>query len=347
MEFTPDYTNIVDAAFNRISKRLPLYEHLISDRTMGIILNSDFSDLKNGGYGDKVEYFRNYCEFYRQMGYDSVSFECCIGGAMPNSGCLGAHKESVLHTYDDFKKYPWDEIPDRFFNIYDDYYKALGEAMPAGMKAVGGVGNGVFECVQDITGYTNLCYISVDDPEMYAGLYRKTGEVSLKIWQRFLERYGDIYCVLRFGDDLGFKSNSLISAEHIRRHVVPAYAKIIECVHGYGKPFLYHSCGCIFNVMEDMINTAKIDAKHSNEDLIGEFQVWVDLYGDRIANFGGIDTDALCRLSIPEIKEYIIDLLSRCGSKGIAFSTGNSIPDYVPIDKYLAMIQTVREFRIE
>ena len=28
---------------------------------------------------------------------------------------------------------------------------------------------------------------------------------------------------------------------------------------------------------------------------------------------------------------------------GIAFSTGNSIPDYVPTEGYLAMIETVRE----
>ena len=44
------------------------------------------------------------------------------------------------------------------------YFEPLGEQMPPGMKAVGGVGFGLFECVQDLVGYTGLCYMSVDDP---------------------------------------------------------------------------------------------------------------------------------------------------------------------------------------
>lgn len=68
--------------------------------------------------------------------------------------------------------------------------------MPAGMKAIGGHGNGVFECVQDIVGYTDLCYIS-------------------------LKEFGDVYCVCRFGDDMGFKSNTLIPAEDVRNYIVP------------------------------------------------------------------------------------------------------------------------------
>ena len=47
--------------------------------------------------------------------------------------------------------------------------------------------------------------------------------------------------------------------------------------------------------MDDLIEKAGIDAKHSNEDQIAHFSKWVELYGERIGNFGGIDTDVLCR----------------------------------------------------
>jgi uroporphyrinogen decarboxylase len=160
-----------------------------------------------------------------------------------------------------------------------------------------------------------------------------------------MERYGDIYCVLRFGDDLGFKSNTLLSSDDIRRHIIPQYTKIISAIHKYNKPFLLHSCGCIFEVVPDLIR-AGIDAKHSNEDQIAEFLVWVEKYGDQIGNFGGIDTDAVCRLSLSDIREYITDLLGRCKKKGgLAFSSGNTIPDYVPPDHYLEMVNTVRKIR--
>ncbi|MGV7223362.1 MAG: uroporphyrinogen decarboxylase family protein, partial [Nitrospinales bacterium] len=62
--------------------------------------------------------------------------------------------------------------------------------------------------------------------------------------------------------------------------------------------------------------------------------------------FGGIDMDVLCQKTPDEIKDYTLNVLaSTSGHGGIAIGSGNSIPDYVPVEGYLAMINTVREFR--
>ena len=98
--------------------------------------------------------------------------------------------------------------------------------------------------------------------------------------------------------------------------------------------------------MDDLIDGVGIDAKHSNEDQIALFPEWVRRYGDRIGNFGGIDTDAVCRLSRQDMREYIFDVIRQCeGQGGFAFGSGNSIPDYVPVEGYLTMIEAVREHR--
>ncbi len=252
----------------------------------------------------------------------------------------------VIKTRDDFNKYPWDEIPDLFFKAFYEDFELLRETMPAGMKAIGGPGNGVFECVQDIVGYTDLCYISIDDPDLYKDLFSAVGEMMFRIWNRFLKEFGDVYCVCRFGDDMGFKSNTLIPAEDIRNYIVPEYKRIIELVHSYNKPFLLHSCGKIFDVMEDLIDVAKIDAKHSNEDQIAMFKEWVDRYGTKIGNFGGVDTDHLCRKSEDEIRQIVKDVMGYCkGHGGFALGSGNSIPAYIKPEGYLAMIEAAREFR--
>lgn len=95
-----------------------------------------------------------------------------------------------------------------------------------------------------------------------------------------------------------------------------------------------------------MIDFVGIDAKHSNEDQITPFSVWVEKYGDRIGNFGGIDVNALCYFDRKELKEYILDVITKSiNHGGFAFGTGNSIPDYVPTEKYLDMIEIVREYR--
>jgi|GEM_PF-4853924 len=53
MSFTPNYINIQDAAFNRIPERLPLYEHIISDKIMEIVLNREFRQLFSGKFRDR------------------------------------------------------------------------------------------------------------------------------------------------------------------------------------------------------------------------------------------------------------------------------------------------------
>jgi len=348
MKFIPDYTNLENAARNITPKRYPLYEHIICTEIMETILDKKFSHYLAGDFDSKKEFFKNYCEFFKKMGYDTVSFEACIGPIMPGSGSLGGHKEGEIKTREDFDKYPWDEIPDLFFRAYSEQFRALREVMPEGMKAVGGPGNGIFECVQDIVGYMDLCIMSAEDPDLYADLFRKVGDTNLKVWERFMEEFSDIYCVMRFGDDLGFKSNTLLKHEDIREHIIPQYKRIIEVVHRFNKPFLFHSCGYIFDVMEDIIEMAKIDAKHSNEDQIAPFPVWVEKYGDRIGNFGGIDTDAICQLDEKKMREYITDVYNKSiNHGGFAFGSGNSIPNYVPVEGYLNMVKIFRELRGE
>lgn len=345
--FIPDYNNLADAAFNRESKRLPIYEHLVSVGIMEKVMNKSFAHLMDGDKVDLGEFFKNYCGFYKEQGYDTVSFECCIGGAMPGAGALGDSRvDPVIKTADDFKKYPWDDVPRIYFEKFSKHFDALRAEMPQGMKAVGGVGNGIFECAQDLVGFQNLCYLSEDDPELYEELFEKIAETNYKIWQQFMREFGDIYCVLRFGDDLGYKSSTMLAPMDVKKHIIPKYRRFTDLVHSYNKPFLLHSCGNIFDVMEDIITVGGINAKHSNEDQIAVFPKWVELYGDRIGNFGGIDTDAVCRLTKPELKDYIHNVLEKCvGHGGFAFSSGNSIPDYVPVENYITMIEILREWR--
>jgi uroporphyrinogen decarboxylase len=198
-----------------------------------------------------------------------------------------------------------------------------------------------------------LCLIKYDDEELYAKLFSKMGEVINTIWREFIENFGDTYCVMRFGDDLGFRSSTLLPPEDIKAHIIPVYKQVIAQVHTAGKPFLLHTCGNNFSIMDDLIN-AGINAKHSNEDAIAPFSRWVETYGDKIALFGGIDTDILVREDEKTISEQVQELCRYMYNKdkgacrcGFALGSGNSIPDYVPPEKYMAMNRAVRAFNRE
>lgn len=136
--FEPDYRNVEMAARNTEAPRLPLYEHIICEEVMEELLNVKFKELQGGDRADRKQYFSTYCRFFKEMGYDTVSFERCIGSAMPGFGALGNLADPVIKTREDFDKYPWDKIPDRYFEMFADDFRLLREVMPAGKPLYAG-----------------------------------------------------------------------------------------------------------------------------------------------------------------------------------------------------------------
>ena len=65
------------------------------------------------------------------------------------------------------------------------------------------------------------------------------------------------------------------AADDIKAYI-PQYKRNIDIVHSW-YVVLLHSCGAIFDVMDDLIDVAGIDAKHSNEDAILPFSAgWIN-----------------------------------------------------------------------
>jgi len=346
MTFQPDYRHLLAAARNERPARLPLYEHLINDTFMEKLLGRRFADLAGGDAADRRAYFDTYCGFYRQMTYDTVSYEVCVTEVLPGGGALRAETPGTIQSRSDFERYPWKEVPDLFWRQAEPRFEALARALPAGMKAVGGIGNGPFEISVDLVGFERLCYVQADDPDLFADLYRRIGDLLLNLWETFLACHADTFAVCRIGDDMGFKTATLLAPETLRQHVVPQYRRIVSAIHAKGFPFLLHSCGKIFDVMDALMD-AGIDAKHSNEDVIALFDEWIARYGKRIALFGGIDTDLLCRTPPEALFELVLERGARfrASARGYALGSGNSIPDYVPVEGYLALVRAAQELR--
>lgn len=348
MDFQPDYRHMLAVVNNERPARLPVYEHIISPLIMEKVLDTPFAALQYGDDADMREFFTQYCRFWKAMTYDTVSFEVCITEILPDHGAIMGGRPGPIQNRQDFERYPWDELPQRFWALAGRQFTLLGECMPDGMKALGGVGNGVLEISEDLVGYEYLCYMMVDDPELFADLYRKIGDLMVNLWATFLQRHTETYAICRFGDDLGFKTSTLVAPRTIREQIIPQYRRVVEAVHQAGRPFLWHSCGNIFTIMDDVIAIG-INAKHSNEDVIAPFDTWIDRYGDRIGLLGGIDVDILCQKTPAEI----LDIVSEKGrrfqehARGYALGSGNSIPDYVPVDGYLAMIESAQQIRNE
>jgi uroporphyrinogen decarboxylase len=184
------------------------------------------------------------------------------------------------------------------------------------------------------------------DNDLFGDLFRRIGDLFVTLWTKMIKDYSDIFVFFRMGDDLGYKTSTMLSPDTIKDYILPQYKRIIDLVHAANKKFLLHSCGCIFDVMEDIIELG-IDAKHSNEDQIAPFDKWIDLYNPRIGLFGGIDLNTLCLKKYDEVYLEVLEKGTRFrkNAKGYGIGSGNSIPGYVPTDGFLAMVDAVKEIR--
>lgn len=347
--FTPDYRNIVMAASNLKTPRLSLYEHHIDyPKVASAILKTDMTPPRAGTLEDWAGYLEKVCRFWREMTYDTVSFECGICDVIPGHGAIFGGMAGPIQNRHDFETFPWDDIPKIFWDTYSPRLDALSRVMPDGMKALGGCGFGVFEVSEDLVGFENLCVLMYDDPELFSDLYVRIGDLQVRLWGELLRRYGGLFAVCRMGDDLGFKASTLLPPDVLVRHVLPQLRRIVELVHQAGKPFLWHSCGCIFEVMEAAI-AAGINAKHSNEDQIAPFDAWIGKYSQRIGLFGGIDVNDLGLMKPQAIFESVVEKgrRFRASARGYALGSGNSIPDYIPVDGYVAMIEAAKKIRAD
>ena len=150
-------------------------------------------------------------------------------------------------------------------------------------------------------------------------------------------------------DDLGFFSSTLVSPDVLRRYVLPHYKRVAETVHEAGKVLVFHSCGNMYKLMDDLIDDVGIDSKHSFEDKILPVEEAYRRWGDRIAILGGVDMDLLGRGTEEAIRARTRAILDACGKNGTGYclGSGNTAANYIPKRSYLAMLDEGRRWNLE
>jgi uroporphyrinogen decarboxylase len=349
------FTHIYEAVSRtRIPAIVPLYEHFADDQIVEKIMGYNFSSINTATFEGQLELWRKRITFYEQMGYGYVPVEMgprfaprenltSDDTAMYSKGTRGWVDEhgGIINNMADLENPAyWPEGENAF-----DYkmFEALAALVPQGMKIIGGASGGPFEHASFLMGLEPLSMAMYDDPIFVERFFERIGKTLVEIAQRLVKM--DAIGIYRFGDDLGYKTATMLSPTQLRKYVFPWSKKVVEVVHQAGKPFLLHSCGQLEKVMDDLIDDVKIDAKHSFEDVIMPVTEAKRRWGDRVTILGGIDVDFLCRHSPAEIMEQtkrVMDFCSRGG--GYAIGTGNTVANYIPVENYLAMLKAAADF---
>jgi uroporphyrinogen decarboxylase len=97
--------------------------------------------------------------------------------------------------------------------------------------------------------------------------------------------------------------------------------------------------------MPDLANDVGIDAKHSFEDVIQPVEKFHEQWGGQVAALGGVDVDLLARGDEDAVRRRTQHILETCAPRGgYACGSGNSVTNYVPVNNFLAMLETLHRF---
>ena len=340
----------------RISERPPFAE-LLLDYEIIKCISEKYLGVKWVEPEDRESeklYWKNTINFWYRMGYDYIRVAGGIN--FPAEGLTARDTaaiskgertwqeegKGIISSWEDFEKYEWPEVKEE--NLW--YYEFVNANLPEGLGMLICPSSGVFEVASALCGYETLCYLLHDDASLIEAVFNKVAEAMLNLYRK-LSGLSNLYGFFQ-GDDLGFKTGTLISPEDIRKYIVPWHKKFCELAHENGLFYILHCCGNIDKVMDDFIDEAKIDAKHSFEDEIMPVAEFKKKYGDKISVLGGVDVDKLTRFQEPELRKYVRNILRDCTpGGGYCLGSGNSIANYIPPENYLAMVDEGLSWKLD
>ena len=136
-----------------------------------------------------------------------------------------------------------------------------------------------------------------------------------------------------------------MAPDTIRRLFMPWHKAMADLAHKKGKFVFFHSCGQMYELMDDYIDFVGIDAKHSFEEVVLPVTEVKKLYGNRLSLLGGMDVDLLARANENTIREKTRDILDSCVPGGGYFlGTGNWVTNYIPLENYITMLDEGRNW---
>ncbi len=338
----PNFQNLLQVLHREVPDRPTLFEFFLNEPLYEKLALPDAvprdKDWKMWQL-DPVEIYG-----FRNAGYDYVT---CSGCDMTFTVEEVEKKETISlnagHSITDRSSFEAHDWPDPDSYDYSRLEKAV-DILPEGMKLIVHGPGGILENAISLVGLERLCIMLMDDPDLAKDIFDALGQRMVRYYE--ISASYDIVGALISNDDWGFKTQTTLSPKDLRRYVFPWHKRIVEIIHGAGKPAILHSCGNLEKVMDDVIDDMKYDAKHSFEDSIIPVEDAYEQWGDRIAILGGIDMDFVCRSRPEKIKERSKAVLARTAKKGgYALGTGNSVPEYVPDENFFALISAATEMR--
>lgn len=227
------------------------------------------------------------------------------------------------------------------FALLDEYVRAL-EGTELGLFVL--LGSFLCDAYTNIFGFENFMCMLYDERDLI---------------EEILERYTNYYVALAekvvkypltffyVGDDIAFKSGTLIDPALLREMWVPRMRRIFAPAVAAGIPILFHSDGNIETVLPDLIDMGAA-ALNPIEPYGMDIREIKKRYGRRLVLVGNLDVGGKLSSGTPdEVRREARQLIDDCGRDGgLVLASSHSITSNVKPENFLAMVETAHAYKL-
>lgn len=336
----PDIENFLNTLQNKKSKSIPLAE-------LGV-----HPIIKQKFIGREILELKDDVEFWYKAGYDYIKLQ---PKADFNPAKIGQNEkvtynddgsvfrkwasegQGVISNQEDFENYTFPSINDFDY----DRFEKVKSLLPEGLGVVGQYGD-IFTMTWEMMGFETFSLALFENPELIAQLNNKVGDLVLSMFDNMVQ--SENVNALWYSDDIAYTNGLLVSPDILDQYFFPWLSKIGNLAKRYNKPLIYHSDGILYDVMDKIIECG-VCALHPIEPKAMDIKEMKSRYGDKICLIGNIDVDVLSRGTTDEVRKNVFENISTVGANGgYCVGSGNSVPEYVKVENYIAMLETVKDY---
>lgn len=336
----PDINSFIKTLRNKRADFIPLAE-------LGV-----HPIIKEKFIGKKILTVSDEIEFWYKAGYDYVKLQSIVDFnpakikldtnlTYNDDGTVfrkwASESSGVITSSKEFEEYVFPTIDEIDYKRFEDAVKNL----PEGMGIVGQYGD-IFTMTWEMMGFENFSLALFEDDELINMINDTVGSIVLSMFENMSQL--DEVKALWYSDDIAYTNGLMVSPETLDKYFFPWLKKIGEIAKSVDKPLIYHSDGVLFDVMDKLIDCG-VNALHPIEPKAMDIVEVKKRFGNKLCLIGNIDVDLLARGSKEEVIKNVLFNIENVGvNGGYCVGSGNSIPEYVNLENYIAMIETVKSY---
>ena len=329
------------AVFNHeLPDRVPNFEVLVENPTLRHILGRDVP----GGHTLANIDPKDYIEFVGHIGQDVIGL-CFYDNPFRYRDDQGRARPL------DFRIRSRADL-ERVFVANLDHQARNFQLLERYVEAVAGTEIGLFvllgafftSAYDSIFGFENFMHLLYDDRSLIEQVLQDHSAYYATMAERLVEYPLTFFYI---GDDLAYKTGTLIRPELMRQMWVPCMRRVCAPALQKGVPILFHSDGNVEALIPDLLDMG-ICALNPIEPYGMDIRAIKRRFGKRLTLVGNLDVGgALSRGTPQQVRAEAQQLIDDVGyDGGLVLASCHSITSNVKPENFLAMVDTAQTYGV-